>query len=405
MICCAHCVDRFIEHDNQFQEPWKPDKLNKTKKRIRRIEMNPINWSRIHERKEGNAFSFLLSMLSVVYGLAVQLRLIAYKVGLLRSRSLQAYVVSVGNLTVGGTGKTPCVAMLAAWASENRFKSAILSRGYRGRRSSDSHVVSNGAEVLASVEDAGDEPVLLARKVSSVPVVIGKKRHAAGTVAIAQFEPELLLLDDGYQHLSLQRDLNILLIDAKRRFGNGFLLPRGPLREPLTQIKRADLIVITKCTAATAGDDAVDLLRRDFPEKLIFRSALLPDQVKFPLTGKIFPPDFLSGKRVIVFAGLAHPHDFLDMVESLGAQVIHHEGFPDHHTFTQGEIAAHVSRKKRSDVDFLVTTEKDWVRIEGKYDVGEEIAVLTVRMRLLSEADSFFDIIRKGILGFDAEGA
>lgn len=187
--------------------------------------MNQVNWSKIHEKKEGNAFSFLLRILSVMYGLAVQLRLIAYKAGLLRIKSLPAYVVSVGNLTVGGTGKTPCVAMLAEWASENRFKAAILSRGYKGTRSSDSHVVSNGAGVLASVEDAGDEPVLLARKVSSVPVVIGKKRHVAGTLAIERFEPELLLLDDGYQHLSLQRDLNILLIDAKRRFGNGFFCP------------------------------------------------------------------------------------------------------------------------------------------------------------------------------------
>lgn len=177
------------------------------------------------------------------------------------------------------------------------------------------------------------------------------------------------------------------------------------MREPLTQIKRADLIVITKCTAATTGDDVVDLLRRDFPEKPLFRSTLLPDQVKFPLTGKIFPPGFMSGKRVIVFAGLAHPDDFLDMVESLGAQVVHYEGFPDHHTFTQGEIGEQMSRKKSSDVDFLVTTEKDWVRIEGKHDVGEEVAVLTVKMRLLSEADSFFDIIRNGILTFDTERA
>jgi tetraacyldisaccharide 4'-kinase len=199
--------------------------------------------------------------------------------------------------------------------------------------------------------------------------------------------------------------LNILLIDAKRRFGNEFLLPRGPLREPLAQIRRADLILITKCTAAATGDDVVDLVRRDFPEKRLYKSTLLPDQVKFPLTGKTFPPDFLLGKRVIVFAGLAYPDDFLDMVEGLGAQVLHYQCFPDHHTFTPSEIGAHVLRKKSSGADFLITTEKDWVRIEGKYDVGEEIAVLTVKMRLLSEADSFFDIIRKGILGFDAEGA
>jgi len=359
--------------------------------------MNRVNWSTIHEKKQRNVFTFFLKTVSIVYGIAVRLRLIGYKVGLLRIKSLPTYIVSVGNITVGGTGKTPFVAMLAEWADENGIKTAILSRGYKGKTSQDFCVVSDGAEVLATSDDAGDEAVLLAKRVSSIPVLISKKRYLIGNLALRQFNPELLLLDDGYQHISLHRDLNILLLDAKRQFGNGWLLPRGPLREPLEGMKRADLIVITKCAVECNGNDMVDFLLKNFPGKPIFRSGHLADQVIFPLNGRIYPPDFLSGKKVVAFAGLAHPDDFLDMVNSLGAHVIHFKAFSDHHSFTQGEIEELASWEKSSEFDFLLTTEKDWVRIDDRLDVGADIAVLTIKARLLSDSDTFFDIIKEGI--------
>jgi tetraacyldisaccharide 4'-kinase len=359
--------------------------------------MKRINWSTIHEQKQRNPFTFFLKTVSVIYGLAVRLRLIGYKIGFFRIKSLSTYVVSVGNITVGGTGKTPFVAMLAEWAGENGIRAAILSRGYKGTTSHKCLVVSDGTKVLATSDDAGDEAVLLAKKVSSIPVLISKKRYMVGNLALRRFNPELLLLDDGYQHVSLHRDLDILLLDARRQFGNGWLLPRGPLREPLEGIERTDLIVFTKCAGEFNGDDIVDFLRKDFPGKPIFRSEYLPDQVIFPLDDRTYPPDFLSGKKVVAFAGLAHPNDFLDMVEGLGVHVIHFKAFSDHHSFTQGEIAELASWKKASEGDFLLTTEKDWVRIDGKVDVGVDIAVLTIRMRLLSDSDAFFDIIKQGI--------
>jgi tetraacyldisaccharide 4'-kinase len=359
--------------------------------------MKRINWSTIHEKKQRNAFTFFLKTLSVVYGLAVRLRLIGYKVGFFRIKSLPTYVVSVGNITVGGTGKTPFVAMLAEWAGENGIRAAILSRGYKGTTSHKCLVVSDGTKVLATSDDAGDEAVLLAKKVSSIPVLISKKRYMIGNLALRRFNPELLLLDDGYQHISLHRDLDILLLDARRQFGNGLLLPCGPLREPLEGIERADLIVFTKCAVGCNGDDMADFLRRDFPGKRIFRSEYLPHQVIFPLDGRTYPPDFLSGKKVVAFAGLAHPDDFFDMVETLGAHVIHFKAFSDHHRFTQGEIGELASWKKASEADFLLTTEKDWVRIDGRVDVGADIAILTIRMGLLSDSDAFFDIINQGI--------
>jgi len=373
--------------------------------------MKTINWSALHAKKEGNLFTFFLWILSFVYGLAIQLRLVAYKMGFSRIKRLPAHVVSIGNITTGGTGKTPFVAMLAKWADRNGFRVAILSRGYKGKRSNDSLVVSNGKKILASVDDAGDEPLLLAKKLFSVPVLISKKRYKIGYLALKLFNSELLLLDDGYQHLSLHRDVNILLVDAKRQFGNRSLLPLGPLREPVKQIKRADIIIITRCTDEHPGDDLVYFLQKNFPARSIFRSGHFPDQVIFPLVGKAYPPDILKGKNVVAFAGVANPDDFLEMVVSLGAYVINFKAFSDHHVFSKNEIEELVSWKKRSDVDLLLTTEKDWVRIDGKIGVDLDIAILTIKIGLLSGSpvtppkaderagtDTLFDIIKQGII-------
>jgi tetraacyldisaccharide 4'-kinase len=359
--------------------------------------MKFINWADIHESKRRGALWFFLKLLSIPYGLAVKVRLYVYNMGLIKIRSLPAYVVSVGNITVGGTGKTPFVAMLAGWAAENGFRAAILSRGYGGKRNSGVIVVSDGTNIMASVDDAGDEPILLARKLSTVPVLISKKRYLAGDLASERFGAELMLLDDGYQHLSVHRKLNILLLDAKRRFGNGSLLPLGPLREPLEQMERADLVVITKCNDEHRGNELVDFVQRRFPGKPIFRAGHFPDRVMFPRVGKEHPLDFLAEKRVVAFAGVAQPRDFLDTVKSLKADVIHFEAFSDHHRFKQAEIAALVSEKKHLGGDLLLTTEKDWVRIDGRIDVGDGIAVLAIRTGLLSDSDLFFDMIKQGI--------
>lgn len=356
-----------------------------------------VNWSDIHAKRQSNVITLPLKIISLIYGLAVQLRLIAYRVGLLPIKSLPTYIVSIGNITTGGTGKTPLVAMFAEWAGKNGFRVGILSRGYKGKRSQNTLVVSDGKKVLASVDEAGDEPFLLARKLPSVPVLISKGRYRAGYLALRLFDSQLLLLDDGYQHLSLHKDLNILLLDAKRPFGNRSLLPLGPLREPVKQIRRADLIIISRCSAQHPGDDLVDFLRQNFPGRPVFRSRHFPDKVIFPLVGKAHPPGILSGKKVVAFAGLANPDNFLEMLKGLGAHIIHFKAFPDHHPFTEDEIEAVASWKRRSDGGFLLTTEKDWVRIDGKIGVDPDIAVLTIKIGLLSGEDEFFDIIRQGI--------
>jgi tetraacyldisaccharide 4'-kinase len=360
--------------------------------------MKAINWPAIHAARQGNVMTISLKIISLLYGAAIQLRLIAYKIGLLPVKSIPAYVVSVGNVTTGGTGKTPLIAMLAEWAGKSGYRVGILSRGYKGKRSHNSLVVSDGKRTLASADEAGDEPFLLAKKLPSVPVLISKKRYRIGHLALKLFGSQLLLLDDGYQHLSLHRDLNILLLDAKRQFGNKQLLPLGPLREPIEQIKRADVIIITRCTTEHPGDDLIAFLQRSFSGLPILRSGHFPDQVIFPLVPEVHPPCILSGRRVVVFAGLANPDEFLEMVKGLGARIVHFQAFPDHHRFTEDEIEELATWKRRSSSNLLLTTEKDWVRIDGRITVDLDIGILTIKVGILSEGGTLFEMIRQGIL-------
>jgi len=322
----------------------------------------------------------------------------AYRKGLVKSKSLPAYVVSVGNITAGGTGKTPFVAMLGDWAARHELGTAILSRGYKGKKSLDeSLVVSDGKGNVSSVYDAGDEPILLARKLPSTPVLISKDRHAIGDMAIRRFGSELLLLDDGYQHLALKRDLNVLLIDMKRRFGNQSLLPLGPLREPFEGIKRADLIVMTRCSNDYQGDKLIECLKKMVPEKPVFYTRHLPDKLLFPHTGEIHPPQVLQGKHVMAFAGIAYTDDFLEMITGLGAHVVGFKEYPDHYAYGGSDFEELASWSRRSEVDFLLTTEKDWVRIEETVGTNLNIGVLAITMEFLKDKRGLFDIIKEGM--------
>ena len=315
-------------------------------------KMNKIDWSALHQKREWNLLSLFLGFLSLLYSAAVRLRLIAYHRGLLKAKSLPAFVVSIGNITAGGTGKTPFVAMLTEWAVHHGFRAAILSRGYKGKSKRERLVVSDGQRITTSVNDAGDEPMLLAKKYPSAPVLVSKDRYATGDMALRLFKSELLLLDDGYQHLSLHRDLNVLLLDAKRQFGNGSLLPLGPLREPRMGIQRADLIVISRCSEQHHGDELVELVRETIPGTPVLRSSHLPDRVIFSSTGEAYPPEILEGKNVMAFAGIAHPDDFLEMVTGLGAHVVEFKGYPDHHSFDDRDIEALESWSRRPETDF-----------------------------------------------------
>jgi tetraacyldisaccharide 4'-kinase len=297
----------------------------------------------------------LLRLCSRPYALVLALRARCYALGIIPSRRLPRPVISVGNVTLGGTGKTPMTARLAAYLIGRGLRVAVLSRGYGGQAHGELLMVSDGHNLLVSPEQCGDEPYLLAQKVPGLMVVIGADRYQAGLLAMKELNPDIFILDDGFQHLRLQRDLNILLLDAARPFADGYTLPAGFLREKPSACGRADLIVYTRC--AQSGDP--DL----FPQKpSVWSSHGLGGLL--PLAGgELLNLEALQGARVTAFSGIADPSAFFDLLESRGVKLTATISFPDHTRYGEEEVAAICRLKQASRSTLLVTTEKDAVKL------------------------------------------
>ena len=340
----------------------------------------------------------LLAFFSFLYGVGVRFRLAAYNRRLFKRRSLPGFVVSIGNLTTGGTGKTPAVVMLAKWAQGEGYRVAVLSRGYGGQYKGGILEVSDGNRIKADPQQTGDEPYLLARKLSGIPVIISRRRFLGGLFAHGKFGTDFFILDDGFQHLELKRDLNLALIDATDPFGNGHLLPWGPLRESVGQLARADALILTRFNRNGSGDSPPGFLKGKFPGAPIFCADHLPSSIVFPYLDKVHEPGLLRGKRVLAFAGIARPEVFKDTLMRLGADLVYFRGFRDHYQFKQDEIRALIQMKERFGAQYLLTTEKDWVRMASFAPACPDMAYLCVKFALLpGQDDDFFKIIKDGI--------
>jgi len=260
----------------------------------------------------------------------------------------------VGNLTVGGTGKTPTVRFLAAWLQSRGKSVAILSRGYR-RESRDLVIVSDGRAILADCRQGGDEPVMLAKSLPAVPVVVDRDRVRGGRFIEHRFKPDILLLDDGYQHRRLHRDLDIVTFRADKLWGNGFCLPAGPLRERRHHLKRADLIWLN---GDTVDSDQQQRLPEGVPRLL---SRLQPTA----LVGHSGEQSLvvLQEQRVAAFCGIAQPDRFRQQLLHLGATIVIFRTFADHHRYAPAELHALQEEAQRTECRWLITTEKDWHKL------------------------------------------
>jgi tetraacyldisaccharide 4'-kinase len=256
-------------------------------------------------------------------------------------------------------------------------------------------IVSDGEKVMAAPEEAGDEPYLLAKRLRDVPVVISRERYSAGLKAHEAFGSNFFILDDGFQHITLSRDLNLVLLDALKPFGNGHLLPWGPLREPITHLKRADAFILTRIGQGGALEDITNYLERRFPNRPVFRSDHVPDLIVFPGKGESHDPGSLKGKRLVAFSGIARNEAFRESLIALGADLLTFKGFEDHHVYDPDEIHELMAVRHALGADCLVTTEKDWVRIE-KQGIGvKDLAYLTIKFQLHHEEDTFFEMIQE----------
>jgi tetraacyldisaccharide 4'-kinase len=345
-----------------------------------------VDWCKIHDQNKMTPTTLLLAGFSVLYWAGLKLKMRAP----VKKKILPGFVVSLGNLTVGGTGKTPAAAMLAQWAMERGYKPAILSRGYGGKSKKNVLEVSDGKAVLTSPVEAGDEPYLLAKKLKGVVVIISKARYDAGLLAHEKHGTDFFILDDGFQHVRLHRDLDLVLLDATRPFGNKHLLPWGPLREPMDHLGRADAFILTR-SGENVMPGLLEFMKNRFPEKPVFRSRHLPQKIVFPRSWRSHGPAYLFGKKVAVFTGIAKPVQFSDTLKKLGAEVLLFKTFPDHYPFSRAEIEEMILWAKN--VDCLITTEKDWVRIENLGIHEDKLCYLTVNFELLPERESFFNLV------------
>jgi tetraacyldisaccharide 4'-kinase len=304
-------------------------------------------------------------------------------------------VVAVGNLTLGGTGKTPLVELLARRLGHRGRRVAILSRGY-GRRGTADLIVSDGQRLLATAADAGDEPYLLARRLPGVPVLVGRDRARAGATALARFRPDVLLLDDGFQQRRLRTDLAIVCLDARAPWGERGLFPRGTLREPPAALGRAHLLVLTHADAAADPAALEARLRRHAPAAPIAHATYEVEAVEDVATGGRLAVEALRTRPALAFAGIAAPDNFRRTLVALGVAPRELVTFPDHHGYTADDVAALEARARAAGAEALVTTEKDAVRLPGL----RQLPIWVVRVRLrLGDAD------RAWWTAFDARAA
>lgn len=351
----------------------------------------------------------VLRCLSFVYALLVWMRAQLYRWGVLRAQHLGCLVVVVGNLTVGGTGKTPVVERLARTLQEKGRKVAILSRGYKSRREpllrrfirwilhqppAPPRVVSDGTTIYYDSEVAGDEPYMLARNLPGVVVVTDKDRVKAGTHAIRQFGVDTLILDDGFQYYQLKDHLQLLLIDKTNPFGNGALLPRGLLREPVSQMARASYVFLTKSEEA-ADEALVSTLKRYRPGREWIECAHRPMYFDPVGTGERQTLEWIRGRRVGALSGIAVPESFENFLLELGALEVIPFRFLDHHRFAPDELARIVEEMRARDLDALITTEKDAVRIESGFRPDFAFYFLRVEVHLTAGAKGFEEAVRR----------
>ncbi|HSL55977.1 MAG TPA: tetraacyldisaccharide 4'-kinase [Pyrinomonadaceae bacterium] len=333
--------------------------------------------------------SIVLPPLSLLYGAVTRTRLSLYRRGTFQTTKLDRPVISIGNITTGGTGKTPLVEYVAKMIASQGKKVCILTRGY-GRK--DPHlqvIVSDGYGVLASPSEAGDEPYLLATKLTGKAAVISSAdRIAAGQEAIKDFGTEVFVLDDGFQHLRLARDLNIVCIDATNPWGGGRLLPYGRLRESLDGLTRADCVVLTRCDQV----ESVEALRAEVRELTrecpIFESRMRPVRVASLKNG---PETIAVPGRVGAFCAVGNPSSFFESLTRLGYELGLERAFTDHHVYTQSDVEALNRLAKQTGAHALITTAKDAVKLKGMaFDMP--CYVLEVEI-VIDDADAFQRLI------------
>ena len=364
----------------------------------------------IHDEEVRGIFTpliiFVLYIASLIYKSLVDLRLLGYELGFSGKERLNCFVISLGNITVGGTGKTPTAQRLAKEIRDMGYRVVILNRGYRAKFRGEVGIVSDGKTLNMDAAEAGDEAYMLAKHLPNVPVLIGARRAVTGQYAIEKFGAEVVILDDGFQHWQVIRDFDILLIDAVSVFGNGYLLPRGILRESMSHISRADVCLMTKVDQAHEG--SCDLIRETVAR--YNSSAQIVESIHQPrcliplanwsvdLAGEGISVEKISGRKVMAVSAIGNPASFERTLKDLGAEIISSLRYPDHHDYTIMEMEDILRRADSFAAEMIIVTEKDAVKIPE--EVAKEnwripIFVICVEVKFRAGAEEFQAELRR----------
>lgn len=388
----------------------------------------------ITRRHKGKLPTFIRGMLtppSWIYGALVALRSWLYDLRIRCPRCLPCAVISVGNIVASGTGKTPTVIWIARYLQSEGFHVAVLLRGYRRKGSPSTAIVSNGRRILTPVTESGDEAAMIARELPGIPVVVGKDRYVAGFEAIRLLEygqekgfsrsltlpdapnrgregkapavPALvhqyaLILDDGFQHRGLARDLDIVTVDSTQPFGTGKLLPAGTLREPRSALKRADIVLLTRTDFAT---DPVTL-QQFVPGEQIFESRHQPTKLYRLGTDEKLPLDLLNGQRLLAVCGIGNPEAFAETLRRYEPQCVELLAFPDHHQYMPADLSQIRTQASQACADLIVTTKKDAQKLANTKSKSEElqIFVLAIELEITKNRGAFKQRLRQVVTEF-----
>jgi tetraacyldisaccharide 4'-kinase len=340
---------------------------------------------------------FLLEIPAKVYSTVIGLRNLLYSKGCLKIHTADVPVISVGNITVGGTGKTPLVIWLCKFLQQKEFQCAVLTRGYKAHTQKQTPIAN--------------EPAILAKSCPQARVIVNPDRTAAATEAINKFSSKVLVMDDGFQHRRLNRDVDIVTIDATLPFGYGKMLPAGLLREPIVSLKRADAVVLTRCdqTSTDKLNQLEEKLQLINPNMIIARSIHSPVYAKSTKADQI-SLDELKGKKTLAFCGLGNPDAFFTTIKALGTDLIDARVYDDHHQYTENCLADICREGKKMKADLLLTTQKDWFSspLSAVGDTSSEqpatkysipFAYLVIELKFLSEEDKITNLIQDALAG------
>ena len=350
---------------------------------------NARDLASLQQRLLTSPLRFLLIPLSWLYGAIISIRNRLYALGVFKTRTLPCRVISVGNIVVGGTGKTPAVITIAKHLQKEGKRVAILLRGYKRHAREKITIVSDGKKVCTSLTESGDEAHMMARHLSDIPIIAGKCRYLAGQVALERFNVDVLLLDDGFQHRQLARDVDILTVPATHPFGRPKgLLPLGTLREPPTTLRRADLILLTHADTPNISSHGKKAVKQLAPDTLILESIHQPTHL-YPLASENSERNInvhtdlkeLKGKRLLAVCGIGNPDAFVATLMRCYPENVELLAFPDHHVYTEADRRQIHAAFQTSGADLIVTTQKDEQKLARIADSSHQSSVISHQLR------------------------